>query len=327
MRTMTNGAAGLRIFGFVSLALTAWLLLPAAAQAQSALSVAASMQPTVFAAGTGGEALLVIRATSTGTLSPAAVAAGDQWTFVATTGQFTFELTDPGVTLGVGVNSTLQPSDFLVNIGASGHSVSIQFIAATLKGLSIGETISLHVALVPQVQGAFASSITYLSSRLPLPSAGDTVLFANFQVGSGLPGPQGPAGPPGPPGSQGSAGTPGLNGADGPPGPAGPTGPAGPAGPQGIQGPMGPVGLMGLMGPPGLPGSQGVPGPAGANGLNGAQGPAGPPGAGLISGAIIALPLAQASPGGYALLGTSVLAYVDASGHPRTIAVRFYQKQ
>ena len=87
---------------------------------------------------------------------------------------------------------------------------------------------------------------------------------------------------------------------------------------------QGPAGATELNGADGVPGPVG---PAGAIGLNGAVGPVGPPGLGLISGAIIALPAIQSPPDGFALLGKSVLAYVDELNRPKTVIVKLYQKQ
>ena len=101
----------------------------------------------------------------------------------------------------------------------------------------------------------------------------------------------------------------------------GATGPVGPPGPQGVQGPQGPQGPQGQTGPQGLPGVQGVPGP---QGQTGPQGPAGP---GLVSGSILTLPAVQTPPAGFTLLGTSALIYLDPSNHPKTLAVKYYQKQ
>ncbi len=98
----------------------------------------------------------------------------------------------------------------------------------------------------------------------------------------------------------------------------GATGPVGSPGPQGVQGPQG---SQGPTGPQGLPGIQGLPGPQGQ------PGPQGPPGPGLVSGSILTLPAGQTPPTGFTLLGTSALIYVDPSNHPKTLAVKYYQKQ
>jgi len=99
------------------------------------------------------------------------------------------------------------------------------------------------------------------------------------------------------------SGTPGPQGPPGPKGDTGDTGPAGPAGPKGNTGDAGPAGPAGLAGPPGAAG------------------------AGLMSGAILTLPATQPSPPGYTFLGTSILAYLDPSNHPKTLAVKLWQKQ
>jgi hypothetical protein len=176
----------------------------------------------------------------------------------------------------------------------------------------------------------------------------------------GLPGPAGPVGPPGPPGAAGPAGADGpsgpigMTGSAGPaglPGPAGSTGPAGPAGPTGLTGSAGPAGATGLTGPQGPAGPQGAPGPAGGPGATGPIGPAGqagptgqtgpqgsmgpvgpmglrgPAGPGLVSGSILTLPATQPAPAGFTLLGTSTIAYVDASNHLKTLQVKYYQMQ
>lgn len=142
----------------------------------------------------------------------------------------------------------------------------------------------------------------------PLSSAGNIGPTgpAGPQGPQGVPGPQGSQGPQGATGAQGPAGPQGVAGATGPVGPPGPAGPTGTTGPSGPQGPAGPIGPVGPMGPMGL------------------QGPAGP---GLVHGSILTLPATQAPPGGFTLLGTSEIAYLDASNHVKTLLVKFYQMQ
>jgi collagen triple helix repeat protein len=145
------------------------------------------------------------------------------------------------------------------------------------------------------------------SSNPPATGASDWYHIAG--PASAVEGPAGPAGPEGPAGPAGPAG---------PTGPAGQTGPAGPAGATGPEGPMGPAGATGPEGPMG---------PAGPTGPAGATGPTGPAGEGLVAGAIMTLPAAQAAPSGWTLLGSSTIAYVDATNHLKTLAVKYYQKQ
>src|SRR5437660_8112207 len=89
----------------VRVVLAAWLLFPGPSSAQvAAVSSALSVQPEVFAAGSRSQALLIIRATSTGVLNLAA----DQWTFSsAAASQYLFAVGVATVTLNVGVNSSL----------------------------------------------------------------------------------------------------------------------------------------------------------------------------------------------------------------------------
>jgi len=118
-------------------------------------------------------------------------------------------------------------------------------------------------------------------------------------------------------------GVPGPQGPQGPQGPAGSPGAAGPQGAVGLAGVPGAVGPQGPQGPIGAPGPQGIPGLQGLQGLIGPQGPAG---AGLMSGAILALPEDVASPSGFTLIGTTIFAIKKPNGTLGSLTVRLYRK-
>jgi Collagen triple helix repeat (20 copies) len=279
--------------------------------------------------------------------------------FIATATGLTFSntLVSSGFAFAVSVSDSVRPSEPAVFWGPWNPSVHYPKGAIVTTGPNLGQHqdpsqlrywVSVFADNVGNDPTQAASN--NFADWYPLSSSGNV----------GLPGPAGPAGPVGPPGPAGPAGADGPSGAigmtgptgpAGPPGPAGSIGQAGPAGPTGLTGSAGPAGATGLTGPQGPAGPQGTPGPTGATGATGPVGPAGPAGPtgqtgpqgsmgpvgpmglrgpagpGLVSGSILTLPATQPAPAGFTLVGTSTIAYVDASNHLKTLQVKYYQMQ
>jgi hypothetical protein len=283
-----------------------------------------SIEPQVFGTKSFANAMLAIRFTSTTVLTPN-LFQESSWTFALRTRDFAgFGAIGGAVQISYAdpATSLLKPQDFDAFIGALDNgqpSLTITYVGPSIKTVMAGDVIYIWTEVAtPAEQVASKIDYNWVRDDGTSGSTEGDVGFVEEPVPLLPPaGPQGPAGAEGPAGPVGPQGPQGANGS---PGPAGAAGPAGSAGPMGLIGPPGP------MGPFGIAGAAGPAGPSGATGPAGPQGPVGPPGAGLLSGAVVALPASLAAPAGYTLLGTSDLLYVDPSKHPKVLTVKFYQK-
>ena len=174
-------------------ALAVMLLGGGAGPVPAAITPFFSVQPAVLPASQPSWVLLTVRTTGTGTLTPS----GDQFTFTfdSVGSQIQAVNPDASVILHVGSGSTLAPADFQVSLPAA-NQVRITYTSFSSKIFAAGETISLHVTLLPQIATVFAANVGYASAlQTAAPATGDTLSFVDFPSG-----PQGPPGPPGPPG-------------------------------------------------------------------------------------------------------------------------------
>src|SRR5262245_31180784 len=131
-------------------------------------------------------------------------------------------------------SSTLNPSDFVVNLGPNPNEIDISYLGAS-KRFTPGDSFCVKVTFT----AASAIGSGKVTGEAP-PAAGvynkidpkfTTISIVDFATGiQGMKGDKGDKGDPGP------------QGAPGPVGPGGPTGPQGPAGPQGPKGDTGPQG-------------------------------------------------------------------------------------